>query len=363
MILTEKYKANYLAGFDCRMATFRNNMAFYGHTLSNGMVLGMSGCLSFIYGTPEKNRIPYYTAVGITDQTLEGLSSIFDTYIIREKFDFENKKNILTTLKKNLTNNVLVNAAINRPFLNHLRTGKKKSDFKIEPSNIGFHYVTITEIKGNSITFFETDYRKPLTYDFDTFIELWFFDKVHKRKIVDPHQMCDGKYYTILPPTIKANQDKFCILFAINKVATSFLVSEKEHYYHGIKGIKIFFEEVQNWNELTDKDTLINSIFFLRILEKNLSGGGFGRKLYSFFLSEAASVLADDNLKSIAIEFRNTSKLWANFIAKITTVENIENIAKNDFTVFKKTAKSYANKIISAEQKQFEKLKKWVDAK
>ncbi|HVW61046.1 MAG TPA: hypothetical protein VHC48_13445, partial [Puia sp.] len=69
MTLTETYKKNYLPGFDCRMTTFRNNLAFYGNNLSNGMILGLSGCLSFIYATPSENRIPYYTILGVTDQT------------------------------------------------------------------------------------------------------------------------------------------------------------------------------------------------------------------------------------------------------------------------------------------------------
>ncbi len=182
MTLTEKYKVNYLPGFDCRMTTFRNNLAYYGHVLSNGMILGLSGCLSFIYGTPEKNRIPFFTAVGITDQTLEGLSTVFDSYISRGRYHIDDK-NILESLKEKLAKNILINVAINRPLLSHLRMGKGKDDFTVDPLNIGFHYVTITEVNDNNITFFETDYREPLTYDFGTFKELWFFDK--QRSVLD----------------------------------------------------------------------------------------------------------------------------------------------------------------------------------
>src|SRR6266404_3441231 len=177
MTTTETYAQGYLSGFDCRMTTFRNNLAFYGYKLSNGMILGLSGCLSFIYATPQENRIPYYTILGVTDQTLEGLASVFGTYMTRGEYTFQ-PASIKEFLVTNLKKNVLINAAINRPLLNHIRQGKEMRDFVVHPTNVGFHFVTITDVEDETITFFETDYAHPLKCDIETFAHLWFYDTI-----------------------------------------------------------------------------------------------------------------------------------------------------------------------------------------
>lgn len=360
MTITEKYQANHLTGFDCRMTTFRNNLAYYGYSLSNAMILGMSGCLSFVYSNLKNNRIPFYTVAGITDQTLEGLSNIFDTYLTRGEYSFGDET-IIKSLQKKLDENILINVAINRPFLEHIRSGKNKKDYIIEFSNIGFHFVTITEIKEGKVTFFETDYSQPLTYDINTFMELWFFDDIYKRDVIDPPQRCNGKFYTILPPRIIANKKKKTILFAIDKVVSSFF-SKKQDSYYGSKGVETLFKEIGQWNEHTEVDSITRSILFLKILEKYLSGGGFGRRLYSYFLSEVSSELMDEKLKSIAMEFRETSKLWSRFIGEISNENIINDLNKNDFKQFRIIAKRYSKSIISSEKKQFENLQNWINS-
>lgn len=361
MTVTEIYQKNHLSGFDCRMTTFRNNLAYYGCSLSNGMILGMSGCLTFVYSNLKNNRIPFYTVTGITDQTLEGLSSVFDTYITRGQYSYGDK-DIIESLKQKLEKHSLINVAINRPFLEHIRSGKEKSNYIVEFSNIGFHYVTITAIKGRMVTFFETDYGHPLEYDFDTFMELWFFDDIHKRLIIDPPQRCNGQFYTILPPNVIANKDKKTILHSINKVVVSFF-SDKGSIYHGSKGIDTFFNEIYHWNTDSKEESIFSSIQFMRILEKYLSGGGFGRRLYSYFLSEVSTEWKDYDLKAIAMEFRDTSKLWSEFIAKISDVNTLGNLLEYDFNQFLKIVDEYSDRIICSEKKQFENLRNWIDSK
>jgi hypothetical protein len=361
MTLTKKYQSIQLIGFDCRMTTFRNNLAFYGFPMSNGMILGLSGCFTFVYSNLKNNRIPFYTVAGITDQTLEGLSSVFDTYIIKGKYSFDDK-NIIKSLKQKLNKNIPVNVAINRPFLEHIRLGRKKEDYVIEFSNIGFHYVTITEIIEDSITFFETDYTLPITFDIETFMELWFFDDFHKRFVIDPPQRCDGKFYTILPPKINANNDKKTINYSINKVVLSFF-SEGGDIYHGEKGLSTFFEEINNWENEASTECIERSILFLKFLEKYLSGGGFGRRMYSYFLAEISSEMDDKNLKDIAIMFKETSKLWANFINEISHIKVIDSIRKKEFHAFKSIIHLYSDMIKTSEKQQFKSLKNWVDSK
>lgn len=362
MTLTERYRQNYLPGFDCRMTTFRNNLAFYGYVLSNGMTLGLSGCLSFIYAAPAANRIPFYTIVGITDQTLEGLSVVFDTYLTRGECVLE-PEGITDFLENNLRNNILINAAINRPLLNHIRQGGTYSDFVVQPTNVGFHFITITGFEADIVTFFETDDARPLEVDLETFLHLWFFDSIHGRSVFDANQSCNGKYYTIMHPGIAAQTNKHALIFSMDKVAGSYFAVTK-NYSHGINGLKEFFCSMQSWDAgMTDKGCLINSLFFMKILELNLSGGGFGRRLYSSFLAESAALLHDNSLKSVAMEFRKTAKLWSYFINEICADAIISGIMENDFSGLKSLVSRYAGDIVNAENSQFENLKEWIALK
>lgn len=361
MTLTETYKKNYLPGFDCRMTTFRNNLAFYGNNLSNGMILGLSGCLSFIYATPSENRIPYYTILGVTDQTLEGLTSVFGTYLTRGEYTFQ-PASIKEFLTSNLDRNILVNAAINRPLLNHIRQGGEMKDFVVHPTNVGFHFVTITGVEDEIITFFETDYEYPLKCDIETFAHLWFYDSIHGRAIYDSNQMCNGKYYTIQHPSIEAHNKKNMLIYSIDKVTTSYFHGDAP-IRHGLKGIESFFFEVQNLDTTIDRECLVNSIYFMKILEMNLSGGGFGRKLYSYFLGETSSLLEDQELRSIAAEFRSTGRLWSEFINNICSASVINNVMAGELEPLQSLAHSYSKEILQAETRQFHRLKNWVELK
>ncbi|MGV4413938.1 DUF4872 domain-containing protein [Chryseobacterium sp. T1] len=361
MTLTELYKRNYLPGFDCRMATFRNNLAYYGYNLSNSMMLGLSGCLSLIYSKPEGNRIPYYTILGITDQTLEGLSSVFDSYFIYGYCSF-NRSDVLTLLKKNLDKNILINAAINRPLLNHISKGNNLEDFVLNSSYTGFHFVTITELKDDKITFFETDYSQPLEYDVETFINLWFYDTIYNRKLHHSGQACNGKYYMIHPPKFEPHKNKNALLFLIEKVTNNFF-TEGKYYHNGVLALHDFFEDIKTWKYNVDKNCAVNSIFYIKILEMNLSGGGFGRRLYSSFLAEVAEIMDDNTLKSIAREFKETSKLWTSFINTISSPETIKSLMSDEFDLLESLAEAHSTAIITAETTQFNHLNNWIKFK
>ena len=325
------------------------------------MILGLSGCLSFIYATPTENRIPYYTILGVTDQTLEGLTSVFGTYLTRGEYTFQ-PESIKEFLTSNLDKDILVNAAINRPLLNHIRQGGEMRDFVVHPTNVGFHFVTITGVEGETITFFETDYAYPLKCDIEPFAHLWFYDNIHGRPIYDPAQMCSGKYYTIQNPCIEAHNKKNMLLYSIDKVATSYFYEDKR-VRHGLRGIENFFFEAQSWDAGIDKECLVNSIYFMKILEMNLSGGGFGRKLYSYFLGETSSLLGDEELRSIAAEFRSTGRLWSEFVNHLRSERMIANIMEGELEPLQSLAHSYSKKILQAETSQFQRLKDWVELK
>jgi len=304
MTLTEKYQSKYLPGFDCRMTTFRNTLACtYGHRLSNGMIVGLSGCLTLVYGKPQSSRLPFYTLAGLNDQSLEGL--------------YEN-------------------------------------------SNVGFHYVSITDIDDHQVTFFETDRANPFRMDFDIFKRCWFFDEFYDRKYSDPFQKCNGQYYMLQGSCISAHENETSLRFVIDKVVKSYFL-ENNGFSAGVTALNEFFQGILNWEQKESMEVLLGSMELIYILESFLSGGGFGRGLYSFFLAESSRVLDDPSLKDIAFDFKATSKLWTAFVKEVCDYEIKDAMRENDFDPFKSVTHKHAEKLIKAETEQFRKLEDWLN--
>ncbi|WP_036384178.1 DUF4872 domain-containing protein [Muricauda sp. MAR_2010_75] len=360
MDLTEKYRLKYISGFDCRMTTFRNTLATcFEYNVSNGMMVGLSGCLTMVYGDPIQSRIPFYTLAGLTDQSLEGLSTVFGVYLTRGKFQRDDI-GILDSIKGYLSQGIVVNVALNRPLLVHVLSGKSINEFKWWPSNVGFHYVSITSIEDGSVVFFETDCPKPISLDFKIFKLIWFCDEIFTRSSKDPMQLCNGTFYTIQNPSMEAHKNELTIRFAIEKVTNGFL-NKRGNHTHGIVAIRKFHEGLSNWNPNMDKEQLLNSLELIYVLERFLSGGGFGRRLYSSFLSEAASIIEDQDLKSIASDFRETSDLWSTFVRKLCNVEVKKSILIGDFEKLRSILNQNVDLILHAEESQFISLATWSD--
>ncbi len=360
MTLTEKYQSKYLPGFDCRMTTFRNTLACtYGHRLSNGMIVGLSGCLTLVYGKPKTSRLPFYTLAGLSDQSLEGLSTVFGTYLTHSNFELDDE-DLVKKIQEHLYKGNVVNVAINRPLLMHLTSGKDLSSYEYENSNVGFHYVSITEIDDHQVTFFETDRANPMRMDFDLFKRCWFFDDFYDRKYSDPFQKCNGQYYVLQGSCIKAHENENSLRFAIDKVVQSYFL-ENNGFSAGITALNEFFQGILEWEQNDDLELLLDSMELIYILESFLSGGGFGRGLYSFFLAETSRVLNDTSLKNIAFDFKETSKLWTKFIREVCDYDIKDAMREKDFGPFNSVTHKHAEKLIRAETEQFRKLEDWLN--
>src|SRR5690606_24640968 len=75
---------NWKNGIDCRIAAFRNSLACENVLLSNPMALGISGSYVFCFNDGRRNvRSPYFAIVGMTDQSLEGLATRLNCYLIK----------------------------------------------------------------------------------------------------------------------------------------------------------------------------------------------------------------------------------------------------------------------------------------
>jgi hypothetical protein len=362
MSLTTKFKSSYLKGFDCRLSTFRNNLACNGIVLSNAMTLGLSGSLIFCCNNGTFQRLPITIIAGISDQSLEGLSSRINCYLFHSVFDVND--DWLAEIQKYLAYNVPVNVAINRVRLQEILNSNGSGNPQL--MNMGFHFITITDYNQEKkvFTIFETDSSDEIHLSPEELKEIWFYDVFHQRKTRDLLQSCNGQWYGIITGEFN---DEVLIpnsINAIQKVLLNFYNSPHKDLI-GEKALNLFFEEVNTWYlPARDPRMFSHNIKFLNLMNNNLSGGGMGRKLYSYFLNELSAKMMDEDLKQVSRLFLYSSKLWKEFISQLNGAIEIENNNFNiDYNLIKNLVHAYANEIVKAEINQMYQLKEWTKSK
>lgn len=306
--ITNSLRKKYVPGFDCRLATFRNTLAVQNSTLSNSMMLGVSGSLIFCFNDNKYySRLSEFIVAGISDQSLEYLTSHLNLYLFRGRmFDIETAK---TELIKYLSMGLPVNIAINRRILQSY-CGQQTGQI-----NMGHHYVTVTSYdqEQGCFTLFETDSPDPILVTIEQLNQIWFSDLIRKRKDVDPLQLCDGQWYTFKCKQIRRKDLAKMSLLGISKVIDNFFDSPIPEIF-GVDALKKFCNAVLSWEHPENIESLKRSLSVLNAMESGMSGGGLGRKLFGYFLSELSEIMKDQEIKLISMEFTELAVLWRNLV-------------------------------------------------
>ncbi len=149
------------------------------------------------------------------------------------------------------------------------------------------------------------------------------------------------------------------IFCSIKKVVQR--MCENEIPFMGIKGIKMFAEEIPGWSELPDASWTFR--FAYQVIERRGTGGGAFRFMYSDFLKDAAFEFTGEykNLLLEAHKFMSESaKLWSDLALRFKDVsEKIKR--KENLGQEISACASIAYKIYEIEVRAFEKLGKFVD--
>lgn len=360
MSATDAFRRGYVPGYDCRLSTLRNTLAFHGHPLSNGMVLGLSGALCFSYADPERNRLPFATVAGVSDQTLEGTSAALNLYLHRGRHDPDHPGAPL--FRDYLASGVPVNVAVYRPALKRAQFRGRKVAIS-DATAVGFHYVTLTEHhpETGEYTVFETDNAAPFRVTDDELAEAWFWDRAHFRPVRDPYQPCDGLWYALHAPASVDGLLPASIRHAAARVAHGFFYPQAKGM--GEPGLHRFAADAAGWG-MGDEDpnALAQGIAFLRILEHWLTGGGFGRRLYGRFLSEASGMLGDARLRELARRFGDTAARWTALVQGLAASAKSDWAAREfsvDTAAVRGLVATHVPAIVEMEMAQMHALAEW----
>lgn len=352
MSLIERYQENYLSGFDCRLTTYRNSLACNGLYLSNAMCLGLSGTLVFAcnYGQLYKTHgVPVVT--GMSDQSLEGLTANTNSYILRSTFNVND--DWASEIKNLINHGIPVNVAVNRGKLHELcGIGNGERSFI---ADMGFHYVSIVgfDEKKRVFSIFETNDSKEIKIKEDELREAWFFDVIHGRVMRDHMQSCNGQWYGIMGRDMDSERIVRAGIVAIRNVVENFYSSTYPEYL-GIGALDTFQNVVNSWRDNAyGKERLSLALNFLQVTGVHLSGGGMGRRLYSYFIDELSKLKQDSSLKEIGIEFKTSANKWRLFLSRLNTFKD-----KGDFH---NLLDEFTPSLIELENKQMKLLNDWVE--
>lgn len=306
--ITSSLKKKYVPGFDCRLATFRNTLAVQNVTLSNSMMLGIAGSLIFCFNDNKYySRLSEFVVAGISDQSLEYLTSHLNLYLFKGRmYDIATAE---VELNKYLSMGLPVNIAINRKILQEY-CGQQTGQI-----NMGYHYVTITayDEEQGCFTLFETDSPHPIRVTKEQLNHIWFSDLIRKREDIDPFQLCDGQWYTFKCKQIRRQDLAKVSLLGISKVINNFFTSPISEIF-GIEALQKFCDTVSGWEHPEDIELLKRSLSVLNAMESGMSGGGLGRKLFGYFLSELSEIMRDQEIKLISIEYTELAVLWKSLV-------------------------------------------------
>jgi len=306
--LTARFRRAYLPGADCRVTAVRNALAVEGHAYSSAMVLGLSGALCFAY-EPPPGRVPFHAVVGVSDQVVWGAAAALGAYVYAGT-ESPSAPTRAWQIVAHLEAGHPVHVAVHHPTIRALRTRapQRAADPRYD---VGRHWISLTayDAARDAFTVFETDGPRPFELTADELASAWLLDTRAPRPFADPTQRCDGAWFSLRAAGDPAPLLPTAMAHALARVAHGFHAPAMPNV--GRPALDALADAAPRWADAAARDDTIGpSLLFLPVLEGLLTGGGFGRKQYGRFLSEAAARFGAPALREGASLFADSAERW-----------------------------------------------------
>lgn len=354
----DQYRAAYLPGFDCALSTLRNTLAFYGYPFSNAMALGLSGSFCFLYRNAISALTPYFFLTGISHNSIEALPASLNSYLYKDKR--LPGTDLGPFFDGYLERGLPVHVAVSRSYLQSVIHRRRIAPAE-RALELGYHYITVVRrnAEARTYTVFETDDARPYEIPEAQLRQAWYLDTPHPRPEVVGELACDGKWYAFLRPRAVEGLLPELIRTSLSRVVHNFFHPYSEDA--GAAGLQAWREAAPRWSERTPRELSL-SLLLAKVTEFNLTGGGFGRKLFGRYLREAAGQLADARLAEVARLFAETAERWRQLIdALVATlfVDLEEDLFRPDLLALTRLLRQNVEPLVAAERRQMECLGAW----
>jgi hypothetical protein len=302
-------------GVHCESSALRNIFEFNGFPFSESMIFGLGSGLGFIYwhGKP----MPYPFVGGRAKDFDQTLCNNLGVAIKINKTS--SKTRAYEALKGQIAKNVPVAVHVDMPFLKYLRMPTE--------AHFGAHVVVVTGIDEDEgvVYIADTQFEKLQTATLKELEEA----RASKFKPFPP----ENKWFTFEFPSKLTPLEK-AIKEGISKTVETMRKPSIKNL--GIRGIRHFADEIEKWpKEYPPEKPLSKQLYEVTyvMLEKDGTGGGCFRYLYSRFLKEAGEYLGVKKLADSGEQYHKIGEKWtkvAHQIREIPTVQgNIAGIKEN----------------------------------
>jgi hypothetical protein len=127
----------------------------------------------------------------------------------------------------------------------------------------------------------------------------------------------------------------------------------------GKEALNNFANKISHLESISDTNYAKTSIQILNAMESGMSGGGLGRKLFSYFLSEFSRLTNCNEVKDISLGYTELAGLWRNLVKTLTSYFHTTN--DTGIEVSYKSIIEQTKEIESLEIKYMTDLKEWFE--
>lgn len=315
--MMKKFVDNFVhrPGVHCESSALRDILDFNGFPFSESMIFGLGGGLGFIYWRGEPMPYPF---VG-------GRAKDFDKTLcanlgVATKVNkTSSKTRAYKALKELIAKDVPVMVHVDMPFLKYLSMP--------EEAHFGAHVVVVAGIDEDEDVVYiaDTQFEKLQTAT----LEELEHARASKFKPFPP----ENKWFTFEFPSKLTTLEK-AIKEGISKTITTMLEPPIQNL--GIRGIRHFADEIGEWpKEYPPERPLFTQLYEVTyvMLEKDGTGGGCFRNLYSRFLREAGEYLSTRKLTDLGERYNRIGEKWTKVAYQIRGIPinegNVVEIKKN----------------------------------
>jgi hypothetical protein len=312
---------------------------FYGHQLSESMVLGIGAGLTFIY-------VPFTTfkggnSVKFSFRTFPG--SIFNCamknlHVKVGRKRFHNKEKGMKELDKLLAAGIPVGNVVG---LYHLSYAPARGHFNA-------HNLCVVGKEGDEYIISDPCWVTTLlNIPYNDLMKVRFSKGAFKPR---------GKMYWIKEKPTLTNLNH-AIVSGIKTTCKKMLGIPFVSQF-GVRGITNLAKQIRkSEKKYGEKDALLYLAVLVQSIEEIGTGGAGYRYMYSLFLHEAADILNEPKLKDFSIEMNTIGDLWRQFALEcVRKFKNRSNISYNELA-------DKLMEIATAEKTFFIALKKYVERK
>lgn len=288
-LILEDFK--YFGGKHCLTASLKNILAYHNLNISEEMLFGLGGGLSFIYWHNKRMRMPFIG--GRHGKVVESLvdtcnrigaeATVFKTASTKKGYE---------ELKKQLRRGEPAYVFVDMPYLPYL---------VLPPTaHFGGHAIVVFGLdEGDNKVYIADRAREAVTATIDE------LNKARSSKF--PPFPAENKLLEIKYP-VKLADFKEGIKAAITESCAQMLKPPIKNM--GLPGIKKWADEVVKWPEQFKEMELFSCLFSLFVYCEFGTGGSAFRPMYAQFLKEASSILSEPSLNDVAAVFDKSGKAW-----------------------------------------------------